>query len=123
MSSSARAGATVNVLMSTRYPAFGSRVAIAFLSGSGRRAELTVNATEHRSSQGSFLRISRRRHGMRDDQSAFNQRAAASAVSSGFVLNAIAALGAALWTALITLSNSSRLFGGSLRPPPITTQS
>ena len=28
-----------------------------------------------------------------------------------------------LWTALITVSNSSRLFGGILRPPPTTTQS
>ena len=59
----------------------------------------------------------------RGDHSTFNHRAAASAVSSGFVLKAIAALGAALWMALITVSNSSRLFGGSLRPPPITTQS
>jgi hypothetical protein len=59
----------------------------------------------------------------RGDQSAFNQRAAASAVSSGRVLNAIDALGAALWTALMTVSNSCRFFGGSRRPPPITTQS
>jgi hypothetical protein len=59
----------------------------------------------------------------RDNQSAFNQRAAASAVSSGRVLNAMAALGAALWAALTILSNKSRLFGGSRRPPPITTQS
>ena len=50
-------------------------------------------------------------------------RAAASAVSSGCVLNAMAALGAALWTAFTTISNSGKLFGGSLRPPPITTQS
>ena len=57
------------------------------------------------------------------DQLRFNQRAAASAVSSGRVLNAIAALGAALWIALITFSNSSRVFGGSLRPAPMTTQS
>jgi len=59
----------------------------------------------------------------RDNQSAFNQRAAALAVSSGPVLNAMAALGAALWTAFTTVSNKSRLFGGSRRPPPITTQS
>jgi hypothetical protein len=57
------------------------------------------------------------------NQSTFNQRAAASAVSSGRVLNAMTTLGAALWTALTTLSNNSRLFGGSRRPPPITTQS
>ncbi len=50
-------------------------------------------------------------------------RAAASAVSSGRVLHAIAASGAALWAALTTISNSGRLFGGSLRPPPTTTQS
>jgi hypothetical protein len=50
-------------------------------------------------------------------------RAAASAVSSGRVLNAIVAPGAALWTALTTISNRARLFGGILRPPPITTQS
>jgi type IV secretory pathway TrbD component len=59
----------------------------------------------------------------RDNQSAFNQRVAASAVSSGLVLNAIAAFGVALWTAFTTVSNKSRLFGGSRRPPPITTQS
>jgi hypothetical protein len=56
-------------------------------------------------------------------QRAFSWRAAASAVSSGCVLNAIAASGAALWTAFTTISNSGRLFGGSLRPPAITTQS
>ena len=50
-------------------------------------------------------------------------RAAASAVSSGCVLNAMAALGAALWMAFTTISNSGKFFGGSLRPPPITTQS
>ena len=42
-------------------------------------------------------------------QSAFSQRAAASALSSGRVLNAIAASGAALCTALITASNIDRL--------------
>jgi len=36
------------------------------------------------------------------------------------VLNAIVAPGAALWTALTTISNRGRLFGGILRPPPIT---
>jgi hypothetical protein len=59
----------------------------------------------------------------RSDQSDCNQRAAASAVSSGRVLNAMEALGAALRTALMTISNRGRLFGGSLMPPPITTQS
>src|SRR5690606_3033334 len=52
-----------------------------------------------------------------------SQRAAASAVSSGRVLNAMAASGAALRTALMTFSNNGRAFGGSLRPAPITTQS
>jgi hypothetical protein len=56
-------------------------------------------------------------------QSALSWRAAASAVSSGFVLKAIAAVGAALWMTFTTVSNSVRLLGGSLRPPPITTQS
>jgi hypothetical protein len=58
----------------------------------------------------------------REDQPAFSQRAAASAVSSGHVLKAIAACGAALCTALITASNSDRL-GGRRMPAPITTQS
>ena len=49
--------------------------------------------------------------------------AAASAVSSGRVLNAIVAFGAALWMMFTTVSNNARLLGGSLRPPPITTQS
>ena len=56
-------------------------------------------------------------------QPALSWRAAASAVSSGRVLNAITASGAALWMMLTTVSNSARLFGGILRPPPITTQS
>jgi hypothetical protein len=56
-------------------------------------------------------------------QSACNQRAAASAVSSGRVLNAMDALGAALCTALITVSSNARLFGGRRMPAPITTQS
>jgi hypothetical protein len=56
-------------------------------------------------------------------QPALSWRAAASAVSAGWVLNVIAAPGAALWTAFTTISNSGRLVGGSLRPPPITTQS
>ena len=55
--------------------------------------------------------------------STFSQRAAASAVSWGRVLNAIEALGADLCTALIRTSNSSKLFGGIRIPPPITTQS
>ena len=53
----------------------------------------------------------------------FNQRDAASALSSGRVLNAMNAPGAALCTALITASNSSKLFGGRRMPPPITTPS
>ena len=57
------------------------------------------------------------------DQSACNQRAAASAVSSGRVLNAMDAFGAALCTVLTTVSSNDRLFGGSRIPPPITTQS
>ena len=56
-------------------------------------------------------------------QSALSQRAAASALSSGRVLNAIAASGAALCTALITASNIDRLWGGRRMPAPITTQS
>ena len=54
---------------------------------------------------------------------AFIQRAAASAVSGGLVLNAMAACGAPRCTTLQIASNSSRLFGGSRMPPPITTQS
>jgi len=38
-----------------------------------------------------------------------NHRAAASALSSGRVLNAITAAGATLWTALTTVSNTARL--------------
>jgi hypothetical protein len=56
------------------------------------------------------------------DQSV-NQRAAASAVSSGTVLNAIGVSGTVLRTALTTTSSSQVLFGGSRMPPPITTQS
>jgi len=56
-------------------------------------------------------------------QSPLSRRPAASAVSSGRVLKAIAAFGAALWMMFTTDSNSARLLGGSLRPPPITTQS
>ena len=47
---------------------------------------------------------------------AFNWRAAVSAVSSGRVLNEIAAPGADLWTAFTTISNSGRLFGESSGP-------
>ena len=53
----------------------------------------------------------------------FSQRAAASAVSSGRVLNAIEAVGSDLCTAFTTCSNRSKLLGGIRRPPPITTQS
>ena len=55
--------------------------------------------------------------------SPFNDRAAASALSSGRVLKAITALGAALWTALMTASNTGRRRGGRRTPAPITTQS
>jgi hypothetical protein len=55
--------------------------------------------------------------------SPFHQRAAASAVSSGRVLNAMNVQGAARCTALITASNSSKLFGGRRTPAPITTPS
>jgi hypothetical protein len=51
-------------------------------------------------------------------QSALSQRAAASALSSGRVLNAIAASGAALCSALITASNIDRLWGGRRMPAP-----
>jgi hypothetical protein len=56
-------------------------------------------------------------------QLACSQRAAASALSSGRVLKAMTAPGAALCTALITASNIDRLWGGSRMPAPITTQS
>src|SRR3546814_6382805 len=46
-------------------------------------------------------------YGHRTQSPACNQRPAASAVSSGCVLNAMAAPGAALWTALRTRSNRS----------------
>jgi hypothetical protein len=48
-------------------------------------------------------------------QSAFSQRAAASALSSGRALNAIAASGAALCTALIAASNIDRLWGNRIK--------
>jgi hypothetical protein len=56
-------------------------------------------------------------------QAALICRAAASAVSSGRVLKAIVAFGAALWMMFTTVSNSTRPLGGSRMPPPITTQS
>ena len=59
----------------------------------------------------------------RGSQLALSQRAAASAVSSGRVLNAMDAFGAALCTVFTTVSSNDRLFGGSRIPPPITTQS
>jgi hypothetical protein len=62
-------------------------------------------------------------HGVALRQAALSCRAAASAVSSGRVLKAIVAFGAALWMMFTTVSNSARLLGGSRRPPPITTQS
>ena len=54
---------------------------------------------------------------------AATHRAAASALSSGRVLKAIAAPGAALRIALMTTSNSARCRDGRRTPPPITTQS
>ena len=66
---------------------------------------------------------SQARRGLLAVQSAFSQRAAASALSSGRVLNAIAASGAALCTALITASNIDRLWDSRRMPAPITTQS
>jgi hypothetical protein len=54
---------------------------------------------------------------------AVTHRAAASALSSGRVLKAIAAPGAALPIALMTTSNNARLRGGRRTPPPMTTQS
>ena len=55
-------------------------------------------------------------------QSAFSQRAAALALSSGRVLNAIGASGAALCTALITASNIDTLWGGRRMPAPINSR-
>jgi len=77
------------------------------------------------------LRQATERHGRRDlatsmreyDQSAPTQRAAASAVSCGRVLKAIAAFGAPLWIAFTTRSKNGNPLGGMRRPPPITTQS
>ena len=54
---------------------------------------------------------------------AATHRAAASALSSGRVLKAIAAPGAALRIALMTTSNNARFRGGKRTPPPMTTQS
>jgi hypothetical protein len=54
---------------------------------------------------------------------AATHRAAESALSSGLVLKAIAAPGAALRIALMTTSNNARLRGGRRTPPPMTTQS
>ena len=54
---------------------------------------------------------------------AANHRAAASALSSGRVLKAIAAPGAALRIELMTTSNNARQRGGKRTPAPITTQS
>ena len=52
-----------------------------------------------------------------------NPRAAASALSSGRVLKAIAVPGATVRIALMTTSNSARLRGGRRTPAPMTTQS
>src|SRR5215467_6736442 len=51
------------------------------------------------------------------------QRVAAAPVSSGRVLKAMAALGAARWMALTKASNRTSRLGGSRTPAPITTQS
>src|SRR4030095_4483737 len=56
-------------------------------------------------------------------QMAATHRAAASALSSGRVLKAIAAHGAALRIALMTTSNNARLRGGRRTPPPMTPPS
>src|SRR3546814_13081280 len=57
-------------------------------------------------------------YGHRTQSPACNQRPAASAVSSGCVLNAMAAPGPALWTALRTSPNRDRPLGGTLGPGP-----
>ncbi len=54
---------------------------------------------------------------------AATHRPAASALSSGRVLKAIAAPGAALRIVLMTTSNNARCRGGRRTPPPITTHS
>src|SRR5262249_36815892 len=51
------------------------------------------------------------------------QRAAAAPLSSGRVLKAMAARGAARWMALTTASNRTKRLGGRRTPAPITTQS
>src|SRR5271157_5601809 len=51
------------------------------------------------------------------------QRAAAAPLSSGRVLKAMAACGAARWMAFTTASNRTSRLGGRRRPAPITTQS
>ncbi len=51
------------------------------------------------------------------------QRAAAAPLSSGRVLKAMAACGAARWMALTTASNRTSRLGGRRRPAPITMQS
>ena len=51
------------------------------------------------------------------------QRAAAAPLSSGRLLKAMAACGAARWMALTTASNTPKRLGGKRTPAPITTQS
>jgi hypothetical protein len=70
-----------------------------------------------------FLDSPRRREAAGGHQKESNHRAAASALSSGRVLKAMGAAGAALWTALTTASKSARRRGGRRTPAPITTQS
>jgi hypothetical protein len=97
-------------------------------TGEAHRRALEAGAQHHRPAAGALnhaggCRLGRRWKLCVSVHSAFSQRAAASALSSGRVLNAIAASGAALCTALITASNIDRLWGGRRMPAPITTQS
>src|SRR5690606_25766045 len=62
-------------------------------------------------------------HGFLTYAPASIHRAAAAAVSSGLVLNAMNAPGADLCAVFTRVSKSSKLFGGMRIPPPIPTQS
>jgi len=74
-----------------------------------------------RSCSPSFSVLKSRRHGTARGRQI--QRAAAAPESSGRLLKAMAACGAALWMALTTASNSISRFGGRRTPAPTTTQS
>jgi len=78
---------------------------------------LSIHISENgcRSSKGSTGTLSLRYN--------VSPRAAASALSSGRVLKAIAAAGAALRIVWMMVSNNARCRGGSRTPAPITTQS